>query len=59
MKKGVTILAFLLLIFFVHIGLQWIEKQALGWYHTLALPSWTVTQLGLVRIWLAVYFYLN
>lgn len=59
MRKGFTIVVFLLLGYFFHLAVGWAKGQSFAWYSQLAVPDWTPTKVGFQRIWAAVFILIS
>lgn len=57
MKKGIVIISFLLLGFFLHLGVNWAKKESLEWFSGLSLPAWMPSSLNFTRIWAGAFIF--
>lgn len=55
MRKGLTIIVFLLLGYLFHLSVDWARMQSFDWASLYWLPSWTPTEAGFQRIWAGIY----
>lgn len=55
MRKGITIVVFLLIGYLFHLSVDWAKMQSFDWVNLLSLPVWTPTETGFQRIWAGIY----
>ena len=57
MKKGFTIVVFLVVVFLIHLVNDVAKRHGVVWYESLHLPVWAPTVTGLTRIWAAMFIF--
>jgi tryptophan-rich sensory protein len=56
-KKGFTIVVFLIVVFCLHLISNLAKKHGIEWYQSLPLPFWAPTSSGIDRIWAGKFIF--